>query len=108
MAYLQTHILDMFGPVLDPIGYRLDLNTYCDQEDIPVRHWFSNREGIFGGRGAIGQYSRSWGEVFLLLSIILSLPWWYLCSIGGGNDAAILPVPSPYRAPAGALLSFDC
>lgn len=32
----QTHVLDLFGPVFDPIGYRLDLNTYYDKEDIPV------------------------------------------------------------------------
>lgn len=29
-------MLDMFGPILDPIGYRLDLDTYFDKEDIPV------------------------------------------------------------------------
>lgn len=32
----QTHVLDLFGPIFDPIGYRLDLNTYYDKEDIPV------------------------------------------------------------------------
>lgn len=30
-------MLDLFGPIFDPIGYRLDLNTYYDKEDIPVR-----------------------------------------------------------------------
>ncbi|CAN0274402.1 unnamed protein product, partial [Laminaria digitata] len=32
---LKTHILDLFGPILDPIGYRLDLDTYYDDHDIP-------------------------------------------------------------------------
>ena len=35
----QTHVLDLFGPIFDPIGYRLDLNTYYDKEDIPVCLW---------------------------------------------------------------------
>ena len=33
---LKTHILDLFGPILDPIGYRLDLDTYYDKQEIPV------------------------------------------------------------------------
>lgn len=36
-SHEQTHILDLFGPFLDPIGYRLDLTTYYDEEEIPVR-----------------------------------------------------------------------
>ncbi|CAM9448300.1 unnamed protein product [Pylaiella littoralis] len=32
---LKTHILDLFGPILDPIGYRLDLSTYYDEAEIP-------------------------------------------------------------------------
>lgn len=32
----QTHVLDLFGPIIDPIGYRLDLNTYYDKHDVPV------------------------------------------------------------------------
>eukprot|EP00904_Undaria_pinnatifida_P002791 jgi/Undpi1/12512/HiC_scaffold_6.g02181.m1 len=32
---LKTHILDLFGPILDPIGYRLDLDTYYDKQEIP-------------------------------------------------------------------------
>ncbi|CAM9840696.1 unnamed protein product, partial [Ectocarpus sp. 13 AM-2016] len=32
---LKTHLLDLFGPMLDPIGYRLDLTTYYDEEEIP-------------------------------------------------------------------------
>eukprot|EP00903_Cladosiphon_okamuranus_P014556 g13502.t1 len=34
-SLLKTHVLDLFGPIFDPIGYRLDLNTYYDKEDIP-------------------------------------------------------------------------
>ncbi|CAB1103414.1 unnamed protein product [Ectocarpus sp. CCAP 1310/34] len=32
---LKTHLLDLFGPMVDPIGYRLDLTTYYDEEEIP-------------------------------------------------------------------------
>ncbi|CBN73938.1 expressed unknown protein [Ectocarpus siliculosus] len=32
---LKTHVLDLFGPIIDPIGYRLDLSPYFDEEDIP-------------------------------------------------------------------------
>ncbi|CBN73940.1 expressed unknown protein [Ectocarpus siliculosus] len=32
---LKTHLLDLFGPMLDPIGYRLDLTTYYDEAEIP-------------------------------------------------------------------------
>lgn len=35
--HVQTHLLDLFGPILDPIGYRLDLSTYYDDAEIPVR-----------------------------------------------------------------------
>ncbi|CAB1100902.1 unnamed protein product [Ectocarpus sp. CCAP 1310/34] len=34
-SYLLTHVLDLFGPIIDPIGYRLDLSPYFDEEDIP-------------------------------------------------------------------------
>eukprot|EP00903_Cladosiphon_okamuranus_P014554 g13500.t2 len=32
---LKRHLLDLFGPILDPIGYRLDLTTYYDEAEIP-------------------------------------------------------------------------
>ncbi|CAM9849863.1 unnamed protein product, partial [Hapterophycus canaliculatus] len=32
---LKTHLLDLFGPIIDPIGYRLDLTTYYDEQEIP-------------------------------------------------------------------------
>ncbi|CAM9240792.1 unnamed protein product [Ectocarpus sp. 12 AP-2014] len=34
-SYLLTHVLDLLGPIIDPIGYRLDLSPYFDEEDIP-------------------------------------------------------------------------
>ncbi|CAN0190841.1 unnamed protein product [Ascophyllum nodosum] len=33
-SLLKTHVLDLFGPILDPVGYRLDLNTYFDEQNI--------------------------------------------------------------------------
>lgn len=38
----KTHTLDLFGSILDPIGYGPDLDTYYDNDDIPVR------VGVFG------------------------------------------------------------
>lgn len=33
----KTHVLDVFGGILDPVGHRLNLDRYCDKEEIPVR-----------------------------------------------------------------------
>lgn len=74
-GYQKTHILDLFGPILDPIGYRLDLTTYYDEAEIPVRlSVVANANGAVAASAAVvASAVGAAGAVDIIVFIVLSL-----------------------------------
>ncbi|CAM9203873.1 unnamed protein product [Discosporangium mesarthrocarpum] len=60
---LKCHILDMFGPIIDPIGYGLDLDSYYESKGVP----YLGKGNAMGGPSNMALNILCYGSVFLML-----------------------------------------
>ncbi|CAN0190711.1 unnamed protein product [Ascophyllum nodosum] len=64
-SLLKTHVLDLAGPILDPIGYRLDLNTYFEDEKIP----YMGKANAMGGPANMILNTICYSMVFVIFRV---------------------------------------